>query len=420
MMHLRTNSRTLKFLLPAALLAASPGVLAAEDELKDNRTPLVVDFTTATYLPKTSSVLVAGLHGLLGALKIDEKGVAKLEKFAADENIDFTAVERLNDGDVLLGTANGKIFDFDGEKLVELATITKFDDNPEPVLDIAVHNGKAWAAGGRGMLAKSEDGKKWELVEIEQIEQPETEFPGAEAADWYFGASNVIAETVKFQATKGGKAALAETDYVMYPDEGFINFASELDASPPPKISFMFKPGPAFKQGDVSWNVVLFNGSRITLAGEFGMIVQSLDGGSTWVRRDAHFTPKEPEPPYWMGGTESGDTQVLVGAAGAVHRSTDGGATWTRLKQPSAEGLFGVALLKDGTPVIAGAVGMIGTFDGTNWTLADRTKLQLLSWLKNPVDMPDGSLMMLGGRQTIIHYKDGNWTRVPMAAAAQP
>ena len=418
-MHLRTKTNSLKLLLPAALLVASTGALAAKEELKDNRTPLVVDFTTATYLPKTSSVLVAGLHGLLGTLKVGDKDEATLTKFAADENIDFTTVERLNDGDVLLGTSSGKIFDFDGEKLTELATITKFDDNPEPVLDIAVHNGTAWAVGGRGMLAKSADGKKWELVEIEEIDQPETVFPGAQAADWYFGVSNLNAETVKFTGTKGGKPAEKDTDYVVYPDEGFVTLNSDLDASPAPKISFKFKPGPAFKPGDVSWNVVLLDGNRITLAGEFGMIVQSLDGGATWVRRDAHFTPKEPEPPYWIGGTQSGDTLVLVGAAGAVHRSTDGGATWTRLPVPSAEGLFGVTLLKDGTPIIAGAVGMLGTFNDDKWTLADRTKLQLLSWLKNPVDMPDGSVMVLGGRQTVIRYKDGNWARVPMALPAK-
>jgi hypothetical protein len=103
---------------------------------------------------------------------------------------------------------------------------------------------------------------------------------------------------------------------------------------------------------------------------------------------------------------------MLVGAAGAVHRSTDGGSTWNRLPVPSAEGLFGVTLLADGTPAIAGAVGMIGVYQNDKWTLADRTKLELLSWLKTPVAMPDGSTLMMGGRQTVIQYKDGNWTRV--------
>ncbi len=403
------NRSTLKTLLSALLLAASTTTYAGVDEMEDNRTPLVIDFITATYLPAQKGVLVAGLHGLLGSLEISAAGEGTLKKFASDEKIDFTTVERLSDSEVLLGTSIGKIYSFDGSKLTELAKITEFD---EPVLDIAISGGKAWAVGARGMLAKSDDGKKWDIVTIEEIDQPEIKLPATNASDWYFGVSNLIAESVKLTANKGGKPVVVDTDYTLYPDEGFIQIANDLDAEPAPAISFKFKPGPAFKLGDVSWNVVMFEGESVTLAGEFGMIVQSRDGGKTWVRRDAVLTAKEPEPPYWITGTQQGNTMMLVGAAGAVHRSTDAGSTWTRLPVPSAEGLFGVTLLADGTPAIAGAVGMIGVYQNDKWTLADRSKLELLSWLKTPVAMPDGSTLMMGGRQTVIQYKDGNWTRV--------
>jgi len=96
----------------------------------------------------------------------------------------------LTDSEVLLGTSTGKIYSFDGSKLTELAKITEFD---EPVLDIAVSGGKAWAVGARGMLAKSDDGKKWDIVTIEEIEQPEMKLPATNASDWYFGVSNLIA-----------------------------------------------------------------------------------------------------------------------------------------------------------------------------------------------------------------------------------
>lgn len=399
----------LKTLLPALALAASTCAFAAKEELPDNRTPLVVDFTTATYLPGQKGVLVAGLHGLLGTLDVTEAGEATLKKFESDENLDFTTVEKLTDSEVLLGTSTGHIFLFDGAKLSDLGKITEYE---EPVLDIAVSGGQAWAVGARGMIAKSADGKKWEVVTIAEITQPEMKLPATNASEWYFGVSNLLADSVKLTATKGGAPLVADTDYTLYPDEGFIQIANDLDAEPAPSISFKFQPGPAFKIGDVSWNVVMFDGQNVTLAGEFGMIVQSTDGGQSWTRRDAVFTPKEPEQPYWITGTQTGNTMMLVGAAGAVHQSVDGGATWHRLPAPSAEGLFGVTLLPDGTPAVAGAVGMIGLYQGDKWTLADRTKLQLLSWLKNPVAMPDGSLLLLGGRQTVIRYKDGAWSRV--------
>ncbi|MEQ8230432.1 MAG: hypothetical protein RKL32_01855, partial [Gammaproteobacteria bacterium] len=65
--------------------------------------------------------------------------------------------------------------------------------------------------------------------------------------------------------------------------------------------------------------------------------------------------------------------------------------------------------------VIAGAVGLIGFLEDGKWQLADRTRLKLLSWLKTPVVMPDGSLLIMGGRATAIRYKDGEFQRVPVS-----
>jgi hypothetical protein len=48
------------------------------------------------------------------------------------------------------------------------------------------------------------------------------------------------------------------------------------------------------------------------------------------------------------------------------------------------------------------------------WQLADRTELKLLSWIKTPVLMPDGSLLVLGGRGTAITIADGKMNRLPM------
>ena len=137
-MQNRAKRSLLNAMWPAVFAAATSTAYAATEELKDNRSPLVVDFTTATYLPSQKGVLVAGLHGLLGALRINADGVAELSRFEADENIDFTAVEKLNDSEVLLGTSTGRLYNFDGKTLTDLGKITEFD---EPVLDIAISGG---------------------------------------------------------------------------------------------------------------------------------------------------------------------------------------------------------------------------------------------------------------------------------------
>jgi len=98
-----------------------------------------------------------------------------------------------------------------------------------------------------------------------------------------------------------------------------------------------------------------------------------------------------------------------------VRASQDGGVTWSQMTPPSTEGVFGVTLTADGKPVVAGAVGLVGVMEGDKWKVADRSELQLLSWLRTPVEMPDGSLVLLGGRSTTIAIKDGKFTRVAVA-----
>ncbi|MBM4227817.1 MAG: hypothetical protein FJ164_08740 [Gammaproteobacteria bacterium] len=407
----RVQGRTLGSMILLASLGTGATAMAAEDEQVDHRAPLVVDFVDGAYLPSQEGIVVAGTHGLLGLLKMTAEG-AELTRYADVPNEDFTALERWSDNEVLLGSSSGKVYLFDGKTVTEVGSLSEYN---EPVLDIAAANGKAWAVGGRGMLAKTSDGRTWENVTIEEVTQPQLTIPAGDPGDWYFGVSNLNMDTVEFSGTVNGKPAVVDTDYALYPDEGFVQFVNTLDSAPAPTISFKFAPGPAFRAGDVSWNVVLFDGTNLTLGGEFGMVLQSGDDGQTWVRRDALVTPKEPEPPYWIAGVQDGDRLYLTGAAGVVRASQDGGVTWSQMTPPSTEGVFGVTLTADGKPVVAGAVGLVGVMEGDKWKVADRSELQLLSWLRTPVEMPDGSLVLLGGRSTTIAIKDGKFTRVAVA-----
>lgn len=408
---LRAQGRTLGSMILLASLGTGAAAIAAEEEQVDHRAPLVVDFVDGAYLPSQEGIVVAGTHGLLGLLKMTDEG-AELTRYPNVPNEDFTALEKWSDNEVLLGSSSGKVFVFDGQAVTEVGSLSEYN---EPVLDIAAANGKAWAVGGRGMLARTTDGKTWENVTIEEVTQPQLTIPAGDPGDWYFGVSNLNMDTVEFSGTVNGKPAVVDTDYALYPDEGFVQFVNTLDSAPAPTISFKFAPGPAFRAGDVSWNVVLFDGTNLTLGGEFGMVLQSGDDGKTWVRRDSLVTPKEPEPPYWIAGVQEGSKLYLTGAAGVVRTSEDGGVTWSQMAAPSTEGVFGVTLTTDGKPVVAGAVGLVGVLEGEKWKVADRSELQLLSWLRTVVKMPDGSLVLLGGRSTTIALKDGKFSRIAVA-----
>ena len=407
--HFRNQSTVLVAVLAATFLLA-PLSAAQDPAAKTTRASLPVDFIAAANLPGLDGIAVAGLYGMVGLLKLED-GTWKLHRLENPPKEDFTAVAYLSDTEALIGSSTGHIYLYDGKNLTKLAKLSEYS---EPVLDIVAVGRRAWAVGARGIVAKSPNGTEWEIVEIRDVVQPKITWQEGHASDWYFGVSNLDLDSIKFTATVGGEPAVEEEHYIMFPDEGFLQSTTEFDMDTPPTIEFIFNPGPPFRAGDVSWNAVLYDGKKLTLAGEFGMVLQSEDEGETWIRRDTILVDREPEPPYWLSGVQQGDTMHLAGAAGVSSMSSDGGVTWQVQPRPGNEGIFGITLLGSGEPLIAGAVGLIGKLEGSNWSLADRTRLKLLSWLKNPVPLPDGSVLMLGGRSTAISYKDGVWTRVPV------
>lgn len=408
MSALQLRSMAGLFLLFAVTVTSFAQDQSGEETATSKRVPLKTDLLDGAYLAGLKTVVVTGHHGVVGQLTVNGDA-AKLELLAKHPDEDFTCLDAISDSLVLIGSATGKVYSYDGTSMTELATLSEFN---EPVLDIAHEGNNIWVVGARGLIAHSTDGKKFDAVEVKDVTQPLATFPSGKPADYYIGVSNIIADTVQFHATINGKPVVADTDYTLYTDEGFIQVANQLDESPAPTVTFKFNPGPPFRVGDVSWNVVLVSNGKVTIGGEFGMVLQSDDNGATWIRRDTRIVPHEPEPAYWLGGTIQGDQIWLVGAAGINEVSHDGGVTWNDNPAPGREGIFGITLLPDGKPLIAGAVGLIGVFDDNQWKLADRTQLHLLSWLKTPVVMPDGTILVLGGRATAIRYKDGAWTRI--------
>lgn len=383
---------------------------AVAESASANKIKLKIDFIDAVESKALGGIAVVGAHGMVGLLKQENDGwrLHALEKSVDD---DFTCLGLLSDTEILVGGSTGKLYLYNGESITEVAKLSEYD---EPVLDISCVGGKCWAVGARGIVTKSNDGKEWEEVEIRDVTQAKMTFSGAKTADWYFGVSNIDLDSLKFTGNVGGQPAVEEEHFIMYADEGFVQFAVDFDEAPAPSVEFIFNPGPPFRAGDVSWNAVLFDGNKVTLAGEFGMILQSEDDGESWIRQNGSVVKGEPKPAYWLTGKLDGERMTLAGAAGVSSLSTDGGNTWTPQPRPGNEGIFGIDFLPNGQPIIAGAVGLIGTLDNGEWKLADRTALRLLSWLKNPIVLDDGTVLMLGGRSTAIAFKDGEWTRIPV------
>ncbi len=365
----------------------------------------IIDVMDAAYLPSMQGIVVGGRNGFVGLAKIDGD-VLNIEQIEGQVSEDITVVAQLSDHQVLLGGSHGGIFLFDSEGIKKVAMLSEYQ---EPVLDIGITKGDIWAVGARGLLARSHDGINWEPFEILQIQQPPIRLKNLGVGELYFGVANIDLDSISLDATVGGRKVVIDEDYAFYSEEGFMDIFSRFDDVTAAEISFSFAPGPPYRRGDVSWNAVVVRNETIILAGEFGYIIRSMDAGENWERMAAVVEDHEPQAPYWLAGHSFDETIFLVGAAGAITRSNDGGATWETINPPNEEGIFGVTRTPAGKMLILGAVGLAGIESEGGWILADRTKLQLRSWLKTAVQLPDGSLICLGGRSTALRYQLDKW-----------
>ena len=100
-------------------------------------------------------------------------------------------------------------------------------------------------------------------------------------------------------------------------------------------------------------------GSRIAIAGEQGLLLQSTDAGQSF---KAVATPYKGS--FFTAELPSDHEIVVAGLRGNVWRSTDGAATWSQLPSPMPVSITGSALRPDGSLVLVNQAGMVLTADG--------------------------------------------------------
>ncbi len=192
-----------------------------------------IDVMDADYLNGMGRIIVAGQHGTVGLVELTDNA-ALLTLVENTPNVDFTSLHAISDQEALLGSSTGMLYKFDGENVSEIAQLSEYN---EPILDITSDGKSIWVVGGRGLIYRSTDMANYEEVVIDEVTLPVTEFPGSFPADWYLGVSNLDTDSLKFTASVGGKPAIEEEDYILYPDEGFIQFQKELDMDPAPTVA---------------------------------------------------------------------------------------------------------------------------------------------------------------------------------------
>jgi photosystem II stability/assembly factor-like uncharacterized protein len=185
------------------------------------------------------------------------------------------------------------------------------------------------------------------------------------------------------------------------------------------------------EDGGVTWTVQ-FTGADIILqnvsfcdettgwaVGEYGYIYHTADGGMTWEQQAGFFDISEETGDIvggnYLFGVFAVDPQTAwaVGIDGYVVRTMDGGHTWEPVEKgiPRTH-LFGVAVNRNGSVVIAGRSSLLVSADGgSSFTLASATPSIAYGWLFGLCPRGEGGLVAVGKSQWVyLSDKDpGEW-----------
>jgi hypothetical protein len=99
----------------------------------------------------------------------------------------------------------------------------------------------------------------------------------------------------------------------------------------------------------------------ITCAGEFGLILRSVDAGQSWA-----VLARGTDSLFSLELREDG-VGYAVGQGGTILRTADRGATWTEVASNSESNLLGVASSADGRVVVSAMRDMLVSDDGLAW-----------------------------------------------------
>ena len=290
------------------------------------------------------------------------------------------------------------------------------------------------AVGQDGIVLKTDDGgKTWTRNPIElplldwQVAQPHY-FAVSRGADaqhiWAVGPVGAI-----IRSQDGGETW---ENLSLWCDMSFDNFATS-DPADDPESTLRLNPC------DVTLNGVSFpTNTDGWVAGEFGIILRTQDGGVTWQRqRNVHNLPKytRPElpeeeairqriPPLYIEDLflidvdfRSAHEGYVTGESGTLLQTTDAGETWTNIPSGSFNTLLSVTAAPDNNrnDFATGVLGTLASATSDAWQLDENIRQDVLTWIRTASFAPDGQFgVACGGKGTVLVTTDSgkSWATV--------
>lgn len=181
------------------------------------------------------------------------------------------------------------------------------------------------------------------------------------------------------------------------------------------------------KAADGSWEKIdsgtekrLFNvdansSGLVVAVGEFGTIVLSQDGGSSWHTLSLDWmqlgTDGGAEPHLYDVSISEEGRVTVVGEFGMVLRSDDQGRSWS-VKSRGAASLFAIQIRDDGKGYAVGQDGYVLKTDdrGDTWTCLDTGRKSIFTGIHST---PDGHVTLMAMRD-MVTSEDGGATWTPV------
>lgn len=241
------------------------------------------------------------------------------------------------------------------------------------LLSVSTRGGKAVAVGLSGLVLTSSEKGKWEKAESgtpNRLLSVDMNSSGLAVAAGEFGT--VI------HSTDAGKTWAAGG-----PDWSTFVTPDNLGAGEP-----------------MLYAAVVSEEGHITLAGEFGLIVRSKDGGATWQVLRAPVSGAATINGLYM--QPAGSNSYAVGQRGELLISADGGDTWGRCTVATKLNFLGVSGSPNGQVVISGMRVMYRSVNGgMTWDLV-RDGDAASEWYQAVRTDPSGRIYAVGHSGRII------------------
>ncbi len=248
-----------------------------------------------------------------------------------------------------------------------------------PFAAITCHGSELWAVGQGGQIAHSADGGKTWKAQKSGVERQLLDVAFATPQlGLAVGDFGVILRT-----TDGGQT----WNRISLP-EGVILPEEVADVVAPGDFIVY---GTSFASPDHAW-----------IAGEFGLIFSSNDGGITWQQQTSTV-----ETTIFGIGFADPQHGWAVGIDAVLLSTEDGGTTWTRQHVETPKGftlpLYDVAVNGNYGWAIGNSGFLLQTKDGgKTWRLSDVPVKMAGSWFRGVSMLPDGRGFMVGARGLVL------------------